>query len=167
MRIPFFLFRFLFVLLHLGILLLHLPILCLPILYPLLTYLLIPCRNLIQLLVVVVNSAIHLHFPSRVMCGGMLLIWMHRDLETCLQAIVLWPSVIDKKCCAILTFRHGSNVGHTVVDVVCPCLVVSAVQLIVPSLAAMKRSSVRIICRRLCSVLMGSRYPKIVLPLSS
>lgn len=96
------------------------------------------------------------------MSGSSCLIWMHYDLETCMQMIVRWPSVIVTTCCAIPALGRGSNVSCTLVHMACFCRVASVPRLTLSLFAAMKRSNMRTIFLRLCHVLMGNRYPKLV-----
>lgn len=104
------------------------------------------------------NSTIHHCVRSRVRCRITRLLLMCRTSRKCVEVVVFCPSVIVTSFCPIPTWKRGSSVGCPVVDVACLRCVVSAPELIVPLLPALKTSNLRRICRRLCNVLMRSRH---------
>lgn len=52
------------------------------------------------LLLVDLNSTIHSHFPSCIMCKSVFFVWKRRAFRACVQAIVRWPSEILTSWCA-------------------------------------------------------------------
>lgn len=83
---------------------------------------------------------------------------MRRGSQPCVQAIMCWPSVIVKTCCAISTPARGSSAGCPVVDKACLCPIVLVPTLIATLFLFTKRLNLRSICRRLCCLLIVRRY---------
>lgn len=106
-------------------------------------------------------------FQPHVRCGNIFLIWMCCVTQTCVIAIVCWPSVIITTCCAIPTLWHWSKIGYTLMDLAWLCRFETAPRLNFNSFSFTKRSNMRTICRRLRGVSMGSRFPKLFCCLSS
>lgn len=110
------------------------------------------------------NFTTHRHLLCRVTSGDIRLIREQCVLQICGNAIVPWPSVIFATSCAILTTRHGSSAGCTVVHVSLLCRAASVPKSIASLFADMKKWNMKKICRPLCSILMGSHYPNWSVP---
>lgn len=92
----------------------------------------------------------------------MRLTWMHRVSRTCMQEIGRWPSVIIATCCTILRLRRMSDAGCPVAEVACLCCFASGLRLNATVSSITKKSNIKRIYWRLCSVFMASRYSKLV-----
>lgn len=109
------------------------------------------------------NFPIHRHFTILVMFIASCHIWRRRISHACGQLFVLKPSFTATiTCYAIPKLRRGSSDGFTAVPVSCHCCVALALAFTAPFLAVTKSLNMRRNFTCLCTILIYSRYPSLV-----